>query len=183
MAPNFPLWRELAAGAGVRDVDYIDQMQRGFPIVGQVQPSGIWPAKEVRPAITLDELDARAWEIQLGVAKKISSRQTSTTDSHLWDITTEEARKGYCTGPYTAAELSRHLGTEAWVPTPRFPVVQGTKVRAVDSATESLINPATGMSEQLQISSTDQAVALLREVEKGLEGRPVGAWVLDEAAE
>jgi hypothetical protein len=54
----------------------------------------------------------------------------------ILESTLSDCDKGYTLGPYyTADEVSQVVGSDRWVPTPRFPVVQKGKVRAVDGAT------------------------------------------------
>ena len=70
-------------------------------------------------------------------------------------------------------------------PTERFAREQKNKVRGVDSATLSEINPASAVSEDLVLASTDKNVDVLKHWFKqmrklGTEQNMLG-WVLDEA--
>ena len=58
--------------------------------------------------------------------------------------------------------MSNYLGTEEWIATERFPREQKNKVRGVDSATVSEINPASAVSEDLVLASNDRNVDLLK---------------------
>ena len=77
--------------------------------------------------------------------------------------------------------MSQFLGTEEWIPTQRFEVVQKNKVRGVDSATINGVNDATTITEKLGLPSTDVNVAALGWLRSKLpKETDVQDWVLDE---
>ena len=57
-------WEELATAAGCTDRAYLDQFWEGLPILGPTVRSGLWPALDETPEMTIEELDQRAWEIR-----------------------------------------------------------------------------------------------------------------------
>jgi hypothetical protein len=61
---HFPLMRELAQACHALDSKYIEEMARGFPVVGPIPHSGRWNPREAIPDLPLAELDDRAWEIR-----------------------------------------------------------------------------------------------------------------------
>ena len=99
----------------------------------------------------------------------------------LWEATLEDVLEGSCLGPfYTYEQVDHTLGCDDWIPTQRFEVVQKNKVRGCDSATTNLINPATVITEKLQLPSTDTNVAALRALRSACPMEKLAGWVLDE---
>ena len=85
--------------------------------------------------------------------------------------------EGSCVGPFwNDDEVTNALGTEDWVPTQRFEVVQKSKVRGCDSATVNYVNQTTEVTEKLQLPSTDTNVAALRML-RSLARSSVGSWM------
>ena len=104
----------------------------------------------------------------------------------VWNTTVEEGKKGYCTGPFSSEEeVTNELGDDGWIPTERFAREQKNKVRGVDSATISEINPASAISEELSLASTDQNVNCImnwqRRFREKKQELKLKGWVLDEA--
>ena len=88
-----------------------------------------------------------------------SETQLSTKhDKELWNKTNLDVQLGFCLGPYTSEdEVSAVLQTDAWTAMPRFPVLQGGKVRPVDdgSATGSHANGFSAITERLTLPTMD----------------------------
>ena len=93
----------------------------------------------------------------------------------------EDVAEKVTVGPfYTVPEVSAFVGSEVWVPTQRFEVVQKNKVRGVDSATTNGVNMATEIQEKLDLLgraegiSADPDSADAQEVERDLAQRSRG---------
>ena len=128
--------------------------------------------------VSLDELKARAWEMRRKIITRVAALPVSEHLPKLWEATLEDVQEGSCMGPFQEeAEVTRVLGTDDWIPTQRFEVVQKNKVRGCDSATTNLINQATKITEKLQLPSTDTNVSALRTLRSRCE---LVGWVLDE---
>ena len=153
----------------------------GFPIVGQIAPTGRWPPNE-RPQKCVPVQDAldRAWEIR----KKIIQRVELPVSENLikiWEATLEDVQEGSCLGPFSSArEVTDLLACDDWIPTQRFEVVQKSKVRGCDSATTNMINQVTVITEKLQLPSTDTNVSALRRLRTLAPNAQLQGWVLDE---
>ena len=98
----------------------------------------------------------------------------------------QDCKEGFSIGPFhSEQEVSALLGCQDWIPTERFPRVQPDKVRAINSATDRLVNPGAQIKEDLQLTSTDEAVAVIRKwldlARKELKPTKLMGWVLDEA--
>ena len=185
---HLALYRELVQTFNVTDAKYIEEFARGLPIVGKVAVSGRWPPLEdaMEPEITLDELDERAWELQEKIRGRVERQGDAEIRRSLWRDTMEDKARGQCVGPFrTKAEVSRLVGTEGWIPTERFGLVQKDKTRGIDNAAKgagSELNAATAATEKLQVTSTDTNVGLIRDMHSKLGHRMVEAWALDESA-
>eukprot|EP00973_Karenia_brevis_P066908 9301019-Karenia_brevis.AAC.1 len=84
-------------------------------------------------------------------------------DRAVFSSTMEEANNdcGWLEGPMTAEQLTSRLGS-FWIPSRRFGVRQGGKIRNVDDFSESLVNQACGLSEKVSSAGVDEIVAMIR---------------------
>ncbi len=94
---------------------------------------------------------------------------------------TQDVNDGFSLGPfYTHDDVSTIVGTDRWIGTERFTIEQKGKLRNIDSATASMINPATSITEQLDIASTDGNIAMIRRLKSAMPFTKILGWVLDE---
>ena len=87
----------------------------------------------------------------------------------MWDKTLADRDSGFCCGPYYSEDrVSDVLGTKAWLPMPRFPVMKNAKVRPVDdgSATGSCANNFSHMVEKLEVPSIDMLLAVIKRLHR-----------------
>ena len=153
-----------------------------MPIVGPVIKSGRWPDLKPDPeAKTNQHLLDRAWDIKKKVTRNILGSKITPGSRKIWEATIEDRDEGSCLGPFwSEGEISDVLGTQEWVPTQRFEVHQKNKVRGCDSATVNLVNVITQVLEKLQLPTTDENIAVIRELLVHAEGVDLAAWVVDE---
>ena len=179
---HIALWKELLGAARCIDRSLVDEMLSGFSIVGSVQRSYRWPKlQELAPELSVPQLESRAWEFSTKVLKNVKRAEVSENTQKIWDSTMEDVAEGVTAGPFFAIEeVNDFAGTDKWIPTQRFEVVQKNKVRGVDSATVNGINMATGISEKIGLPSTDVNVAALRWLRSTSKGKEIQGWVLDE---
>ena len=175
---HFPLWRAMAKAANALDQHYIEEFKTGLHIVGPVQKSMAWPPMESPEPMTLEEYHKRAWVVKKNITSRIRKKGVGTLSQSVWDDTVKDREAGYCSGPFTEREVTEIVGPY-WVPTERFPVEQKNKVRCVDSATTSLVNELTKVTEKLQIGSAERNITTIRVLAKSK--RPLTAWVADES--
>ena len=64
-------------------------------------------------------------------------------------------------GPYTSSELDKKFDG-CWIPSKRFGVRQGGKIRAVDDFSEFLVNASVTATEKLQLFGLDEVVNTAR---------------------
>eukprot|EP00435_Cladocopium_sp_Y103_P009415 s1300_g2.t1 len=177
------LWKELLAEAQCVDLALVSDLLHGFDIVGPIQRSKRWsqlPDCEV--LLTEDDLRSRAWEFSQKVVNNVMRCEVTENTAKIWDATMEDVEEGVTFGPFfSRQDVSQFLGSDVWIPTQRFEVVQKNKVRGVDSATVNGVNVATTITEKLELPSTDVNVAALRWLRSHVPERaPLQGWVLDE---
>ena len=172
------LWRELLQQAACSDVDLVDQIMSGMPIVGDIASSHRWAADRKPHAdhLSVSSLRSRAWEFRSKVLRTIKRAPVTKHSPKVW-----EATLGAAVGPFfEESEVSEFVGDDHWIPTQRFEVVQKNKVRGVDSATSNGINMATVVTEKLELPSTDANVAVIKWLRSRLPDKALRGWVLDE---
>ncbi|CAE7809987.1 unnamed protein product, partial [Symbiodinium necroappetens] len=177
------LWRELLHEAKCPDVDLVDQILAGMPIVGDIASSHRWVADRKPHAehLSVDSLRSRAWEFRCKVLSAIKRAPVTEHSPKVWESTLEDVEEGAAIGPFfEESEVSEFVGDDHRIPTQRFEVVQKNKVRGVDSATSNGINMATVVTEKLELPSTDANVAVIKWLRSRLPDKPLRGWVLDE---
>ena len=177
------LWRQLLQQASCSDVDLVDQIIAGMPIVGDIASSHRW-APDRKPHadyLSVESLRSRAWEFRSKVLKAIKRAPLTEHSPKVWEATLEDVAEGAAVGPFfEESEVSEFVGDDRWIPTQRFEVVQKNKVRGVDSATSNGINMATVVTEKLELPSTDANVAVIKWLRSRLPDKALRGWVLDE---
>ena len=179
---NVELYRIMLQHVKSVDQTLPSLLVSGFPIVGPIRKSGRWPSLDPTEAATsLEELQGRAWAIRKKIVHRVTGVPVSDNLFKLWEATLEDVSDGSCMGPfYTYEQVDHAVGCDDWIPTQRFEVVQKNNVRGCDSATTNLINPATVITEKLQLPSTDTNVAALRALRSACPMDKLAGWVLDE---
>ena len=73
--------------------------------------------------------------------------------------------------------VSEQLGTTVWVPMPRFPKLQGTKIRPTDdgSRTKSAANSFRHITERLAVPSMDFIISISRILREKTQAK-LGGW-------
>ena len=119
----------------------------------------------------------KAWAIRKKISARVQAVPISENLLQIWEATEEDVREGSTLGPFFDLEV---VGTDRWIPTQRFEVVQKNKVRGCDSATTNMMNQITVITEKLQLPSTDLNVAALRLLRSLASNEKLAGWVLDE---
>jgi hypothetical protein len=90
----------------------------------------------------------------------------------------EEVAAGWLTGPWSEEALAADVGP-LWVPSRRFGLPQGGKVRQIDDFSEYQVNAAVGLRERLELGGVNEFMAMARVVATSL--REAGGWVETES--
>ena len=99
----------------------------------------------------------------------------------VWSETMAQCEAGWIKGPFSGEELDRKF-PEGWVPSKRFGVVQGSKVRAVDDFSEFLVNASCGTGEQIVLQGLDDVAAAAKFM-LSAPGSDGNIWTLSKEGE
>ena len=139
--------------------DLVHFMTTGFPLVGQFPATGVLPPATRAAAQSVEDLWASAGAAQARAAAKSRASGDPQLDKELFDATILERDRGWLEGPLSPVEL-KSLG--AWVPSRRFGIRQGRKLRAIDDLHDSGINDALAATETIDPTDIDGIVSNAR---------------------
>ena len=162
---NLLLFERLLLQFEFWDMDVVNLLKHGVPLVGLQPPPNGYQKQLVPASMTEDELFQSAMWRRQGIMAG-SRRLTQLEESALIEATAVEVEKGFLQGPYTEAEMTVLLGTESWSLNPRFVLFQGAnnKVRVIDDAKQSSVNAAYSSTVKLQLQDVDYAAAMVVEM-------------------
>lgn len=154
------LFKEMLVAAEMPKVnDLIHFLTTGFPLAGVLPRTGIFPEADRAAMMSVDDLYVMRDAIRADILASCRSSGDAELDVQLYEATEEEVKKGWLVGPLCAGELDQ-LGL--WIPSRRFPVVQGSKLRPVDDYSASHINATVAMCESIDPADVDAIVANAR---------------------
>ena len=129
------------------------ELRTGFPRVGWLRPSGIWPTHVSPPVLTPSRLLARSREINTETRRKVRGQQEHDIRQAIWEATQEEATNKWLTLTPCPATLPQNI-----IASVRFGVKQKNKIRPIDNFKGSHLNAACGTLEKVTLDSTDAIV-------------------------
>lgn len=152
------LFDAMAKHAGVNDPLLFKDVVEGFRLTGSAPSSGIYPSK-LRPAsITVDQLkDSAAWAQKTVHASCRKVGADESVAAAVYEDTVQQVNDGWLVGPVTTQQSNDKYGGR-WIPSKRFGVKQGLKIRAVDDFSEFLINSSVTTSERRTLCGIDEVV-------------------------
>ena len=151
------------------DKSLIQHLSQGFPLLGWLEPSGVFAPSLKPPALRSDELERMAPEMNESTCSSCVQSRRPDVDRALWESTLEEVAKGWADGPYDLDGAKQTSGGKLVV-SRRFAVVQKDKIRAIDDFSASHINLCTGLREKVRVESVDAAAAMIRQWMLALKG-------------
>ena len=159
---NLLLFQEMLRDAGVDDPHLLEDMTKGFKLIGALPPSGQFPRK-LKPAILdVPQLKAIArWSKHLVEASCRKAAPDAGVAAAVWAETLDQVEKSWLKGPFSWDVIDKKYGG-CWIPSKRFGVTQGDKVRSVDDLSEFLINSAVTETEKITLEGIDHIVSLAR---------------------
>ena len=159
------LFRDLCLQTGWADSELYKHISEGFPLVGHMSSTGLFEARTRPASLTVEQLKQQSVWLRRSALGSCASSGDSWIDGELWATVLKDVENGWAIGPfYSEREVTNALaGDEQWVPSRRFPVVQGsgTKVRGVDDLSASLVNSTVTTYEKLVPGSSDRVAALI----------------------
>lgn len=156
------LWKNLLKEENFEDETLVDEVMKGFDLVGPATyspsfPHGHQPAKQ-----TPEQLKAQAtWRRSASIGKCKPSAKDPEADQALWEQTLEECEAGWLQGPFESPDdVTRKLGHDQWICTRRFPIRQSGKTRIIDDALESGLNSAYSAYNKLRLMDLDSVISM-----------------------
>ena len=176
----------LAEAVGAPDVEQALGFVCGFECVGDIPPSGWWPAApdDERPRVDISDLDHAAWHdsMEATIAAEARRADRAADVQAVWDRTCSERDAGLVHGPFARSEMDAAYGEGFWRAMRRFGILQNGKVRACDNARRSRHNAATRRAERMQCETADfpaRVAAAFRRAQR----RPSSKWASRAALE
>ena len=156
------LFKEMTDEAGVGDKGLFEELTQGFSLTGDMPESGQFPAKLKPAMISVQQLrDSAVWAkrmIQTSCKRVGSDAEVAQA---VYDETVQQVADGWVKGPFSEHDLDLKYGG-CWIPSKRFGVRQGQKVRAVDDFSEFLVNASVTSTERLQLFGIDEVINTAR---------------------
>ena len=144
----------LSVAAGHHDVCLPTLCVRGFPIVGDIPASDVFPAVERLATCTMSSLHGRAWfdaaSKRLSYAYRVASPSQRENLHSIAKQSDEAVQAKWAIGPYFSPEEVDALYPNGWHCMVRFPVPQGEEIRPCDNACGSKHNDATSTHETIR---------------------------------
>ena len=176
------LIEKLLIATGFNDTTaVIDAMKVGVDITESVPFSKSFPPRYDPPQMSSEQLLHDASIFKEKLESNISSYGSRDLDEALENKVQKDLDNGWAVGPFTREGVDDHIGSDQWIPSRRFPVVQagGSKVRAIDDYTESGWNFCVGVRNKWTQHTLDEVVllgsSLPRVVQGGRSWVPLGS--------
>ncbi len=142
------------------DVQQPLQMVQGYPIIGEVAPTGVFRPIEARET---PQLDTWLGQYATDAIDSILSSRPPRHHDEILKATTAEMEKGFCSELRTRAWFDGHFGAGQWRPLERFIIQQGDgKFRVIDNCKRTLHNAHTSMSETIYTINVDFVAAVFQ---------------------
>ena len=156
------LFKEMAEEANVGDKGLFDELIHGFSLTGDMPESGQFPAKLKPALISVQQLkDSAVWAKRMIQPSCQRVGLDPEVAQSVYDETMQQLADGWVRGPFTQQELDTKYDG-CWIPSKRFGVRQGQKVRAVDDFSEFLVNASVTSTERLQLFGIDEVINTAR---------------------
>ena len=139
------------------DMEVINILKEGVPMVGAVKESGHF-ARTFKPAlITVELLERKASDINKSIlAATIVSSGSEECDRYVYEETVKEVSRGWLEGPIELASMPEGSSISR-----RFGIWQKDRYRCIDDYSASLVNSSCSVYETPFLHTIDMSCALL----------------------
>ena len=151
------LFQKLLKDAEYPDEKISQEMQQGFPLCGWLPASGVFPPKLRPPELHVETLNTMHASFTARTLSATTASPDAELDKALWSATLDEVNAGFLSGPYSKGELPPGA-----IASPRFGLMQKSKLRPIDNFSASQINNATGLQDKLQVDTIDEICAMVK---------------------
>ena len=146
------------------DMALVQDLKRGFDLVGEIPTSGgVLPPKLVPATMAVEELGSNAGRAQLAMRTSNASSGDKDLDEKLYQKTLDEVAKGWLLGPLDWDSLEANA-----VVSKRFGLQQGEKLRPIDDYSMSSVNATVTVKDQATADNVDVICAMLLQLMTGL---------------
>ena len=121
------LMSEILSSIQYPDLEVCKDLQHGFPLAGWLRPTGLWPVLHQPPLLQVETLNQLALPIRTSVLGRFRSSNDDEVAARLSQVTLQEVEDGSLLPGVPLNEVPHDV-----VVSPRFPVIQGPKLRAID---------------------------------------------------
>ena len=161
------LWQRLLEQNGYDDMEVVQFMKEGVPLVGTHDRPRCYPLKIKLASTTEAELRDSAMPCRLALESRRPQTDAPGFAEHLEETAQEEVDMSFLDGPYhSAAEVTDALGHPNWRIVRRFVIEQGAKLRPIDDGLEAQLNSAYTSTIRLDLQDADYVSALTLELGK-----------------
>lgn len=170
----FLLFREMCNDSGIGDSNLFHLQISGAALTGDSCECNLFPPDDGEPAMSDEQLmRSSKWTKRMIAGKKPVGAEADEITKRVWNITLEEAQKGWLEGPLTEESIVEKYGP-LFVASPRFGLVQSDKTRPIDDMSISLVNSAFNAKFKLDLAGVDGIAVLCRSwIEAVAEDRSV----------
>lgn len=156
------LFKEMALDAGVGDENLFSELSQGFRLTGVMPQSNQFPTQWKPAMISVEQLrESSVWARKMIYASCRRVGSDPEVAAAVFEETQQQLQDGWVKGPYTSKQLDERYNG-CWIPSKRFGVRQGAKIRAVDDFSEFLVNASVTTTEKLQLFGLDDVVNTAR---------------------
>ena len=156
------LFKHMAEDAKVGDQGLFNELTSGFKLTGEMPESHQFPSRLKLAQISMQQLkESSVWAKKMirASCKKVGADPEVARAVH--DETVQQLADGWVKGPYSTQQLDERYDG-CWIPSKRFGVRQGNKIRAVDDFSEFLVNASVTTTEKLQLFGLDEVINTAR---------------------
>ena len=155
------LTEELLRQTGFEDMEALDFMTKGVPIMGCHNHPDMYKLKLKPAMVTEDDLRASArWRREALIGRRPQTDQPGFLE-HLEETAQEEVALGFLEGPFQSEEqVTENLGHADWTVMRRFVIQQGKKLRPIDDGLEAQVNSAYSSTIDLELQDIDYVTTL-----------------------
>ena len=175
---NILLWKAMLSAVGYPDLKVVAEFQQGSELVGNVERTGLWPAKFQPAVMNVSELHRVAAMERNGLQQQFSGQVAHAEE--VWSKTMDEVAIGTLLSliPLNEVDVS-------WPLSRRFGLLQGQKIRCINDFSRSAVNSCVQTCESPKPHTLDVFGALCIQTMditgrfnrwKGRTFHLVGAW-------
>ena len=150
------LFEEMLRDSQYCDIQVVDILKSGVPMVGAVKESGHF-SRTFKPAlITVELLEEKASDINRATLAATCSSGSEECDKYVHEETVKEVEGGWLEGPIPIGSIPNGASISR-----RFGIWQKDRYRCIDDYSASLVNASCSVYETPFLHTIDMSCALL----------------------